>query len=214
MERSVYAAGLICLALLMGCEKQRDAATEVTAPAFGNAVEETKLADVKEKRRPSQADFERAFQLYGQQKYDEAADYLRQGNASLKGELSTVQGDLKEEAVDVVREVAQLVGKVRQGKVESAEALPQTLSRSQRIVARNYFHQVQENIDQQPADEMAYQVNLGLQALENSFGYGNPQGQAEAQPLIAETRQLVQNPQSINRQQVAAQLQKLTGVLK
>jgi hypothetical protein len=31
---------------------------------------------------------------------------------------------------------------------------------------------------------MAYQVNLGLQALENSFAYGNNQGQAGMQPLI------------------------------
>ena len=61
---------------------------------------------------------------------------------------------------------------------------------------------------------MAYQVNQGLQALENSFAYGNNQAQAGMQPLIEETRQLVQDPKSLNREQIAAQLQKLATTLK
>lgn len=215
MKRKLYVAGLICLATVLGCEKRRDAATDLTAPAYsGNVVEETEIADVKEKRRPSHVDFKRSYVLYGQQKYDEAAEFMRQGNASLKGELSTTQGDLKQDAVDVVREITLLVGEVRQGEVASAAALQQPLSRSQRIVAQNYFENVRENMKDQPADEMAYQVNLGLEALENSYAYGNEGDRARVQPLIGETRQMLQNPQSVNRQQVAAQLQKLSGMLK
>ncbi len=214
MEKKLCIAGLICLATLLGCEKRQDAATDLEAPAFaGNAVEETPMADVKEKRRPSHADFQQGFNLYGQKKYDEAAEFIRQGNASLKGELSNVQGDLKQDAVQAVREITLLVGKVKDGKLESPQVLQEPLSRAQRVVARNYFAHVQENAKTQPADEMAYQVNLGLQALENSFAYGNNQAQADMQPLIQETRQLVQDPKSLNRDQVAAQLQKLTAGL-
>jgi hypothetical protein len=214
MEKKLCIAGLICLATLLGCEKRQDAATDLEAPAFaGNAVEETPMADVKEKRRPSHADFQQGFNLYRQKKYDEAAEFIRQGNASLKGELSNVQGDLKQDAVQAVREITLLVGKVKDGKLESPQALQEPLSRAQRVVARNYFAHVQENAKTQPADEMAYQVNLGLQALENSFAYGNNQAQAGMQPLIGETRQLVQDPKSLNRDQVVAQLQKLTAGL-
>jgi hypothetical protein len=142
MEKKLCIAGLICLATVLGCEKRRDAATDLEAPAFsGNAVEETKMADVKEKRRPSHADF-------------------------------------------------------------------------QRVVAQNYFAHVQKNAKTQPADEMVYQVNLGLQAMENSLAYGNDQAGAGMQPLIQETRQLVQDPKLVNRDQIAAQLQKLTTALK
>ncbi len=211
MEKKLCIAGLICLATVLGCEKRQDAATDLEAPTFsGNAVEETPMADVKEKRRPSHADFQQGFNLYGQKKYDEAAGFIRQGNASLKGELSNVQGDLKQDAVEAVREITLLVGKVKEGKLESPQALQEPLSRAQRVVARNYFAHVQENAKTQPADEMAYQVNLGLQALENSFAYGNKGAQAGMQSLIEETRQLVQDPKSLNRDQIATQLQKLT----
>jgi hypothetical protein len=214
MEKKLCIAGLICLATVLGCEKRQDAATDLEAPAFaGNAVEETPMADVKEKRRPSHADFQQGFNLYGQKKYDEAAEFIRQGNASLKGELSNVQGDLKQDAVQAVREITLLVGKVKDGKLESPQALQAPLSRAQRVVARNYFAHVQENAKTQPADEMAYQVNLGLQALENSFAYGNEGSRPGMQPLIEETRQLVQDPKSLDRNQVAAQLQKVTAGL-
>ena len=215
MEKKLWIAGLICLATVLGCEKRKDAATDLEAPAFaGNAVEETEMADVTEKRRPSHVDFYQGFQLYGQKKYDAAADFLRQGNASLKGELGNVQGDLKQDAVEAVREITLLVGKVRKGNLDSPQALQEPLSRAQRVVAQNYFDHVQENVKTQPPVDMAYQVNQGLQALENSFAYGNNQAQAGMQPLIEETRQLVQDPKSLNREQIAAQLQKLTTTLK
>lgn len=214
MEKKLCMAGLICLATLLGCEKRRDAATDLEAPAFqGNAVEETELADVKEKRRPSNVDFEQGFTLYGEKKYDEAADFLRQGNASLKGELSNVEGDLKQDAVQAVREITLLVGKARKGELESPQALQEPLSRAQRVVAQNYFAHVQKNAKTQPAEEMVYQVNLGLQAMENSFAYGNSQAGAGMQPLVQETRRLVQDPKSLNRDQIAAQLQKLAASL-
>jgi hypothetical protein len=215
MEKKLCIAGLICLATVLGCEKRRDAATDLEAPAFsGNAVEETKMADVKEKRRPSHADFQQGFNLYGQKKYDEAAEFLRQGNASLKGELSNVEGNLKQDAVQAVREITLLVGKAKKGQLNSPQALGQPLSRAQRVVAQNYFAHVQKNAKTQPADEMVYQVNLGLQAMENSLAYGNDQAGAGMQPLIQETRQLVQDPKLVNRDQIAAQLQKLTTALK
>lgn len=210
----VYAVGLICLATVTGCEKRGDTATDLTAPAYsGNTVEETKTADVMEKRRPSHADFQKSYELYGQKKYNEAADYMRQGNASLKGELSTVQGELKQEAVDVVREITLLVGDVRKGKVTSPKALQGSLGRAQRIVAQNYLAQAQDNLERQPPAEIANQVDLSLKAFENSYAYGNDRVPAGMQPLIDQTRLLVQNPQSMDRRQVAAQLQKLSGAL-
>jgi hypothetical protein len=105
------------------------------------------------------------------------------------------------------------VGDVRKGKVASAEALQGSLGRAQRVVAQNYFAQAQNSFEQQSSAEMANQVNLGLKALENSYAYGNDQARASVQPLIEETRQLVQSPQSMDRRQVAAQLQKLSGTL-
>jgi hypothetical protein len=137
MEKKLCIAGLICLATVLGCEKRKDAATDLEAPAFsGNAVEETAMADVKEKRRSSHVDFQQGFNLYGQKKYEEAAEFLRQGNASLKGELGNVQGDLKQDAVETVREITLLVGKVKQGKVDSPQALQEPLSRAQRVWRR------------------------------------------------------------------------------
>ncbi len=215
MEKKRWIAGLICLATVLGCEKRKDAATDLEAPAFaGNAVEETGMADVAEKRRPSHADFHKGFELYGQKKYDEAADFLRQGNASLKGELGNVQGDLKQDAVEAVREITLLVGKVRKGNLDAPQALQEPLSRAQRVVAQNYFVHAQENVKTEPPAELANHVNLGLNALENSFAYGNNQVRAGMQPLIEETRQLVQDPKSLNREQIAAQLQKLAATLK
>ena len=214
MKKQVFLSALVGLALL-GCEKRRDAATELTSPEFsGTKVEEVQTADGKEQRRSSHVDFQKAVELYGQKKYADAGDFLRQGNASLKGELHTINGDLKSDAVEVVREITLLVGKVKDGKIESMDALQKPLGEAQRIVALNYFRQVQDNIDSQPPDEISHQVNLGLEAMENSFRYGNVQDKQNLQPVISETRELVNNVENINRQQISAQLQKLTGSVR
>jgi hypothetical protein len=214
MKKVIYLAALAGVTLI-GCEKRRDAATELTSPEFsGTEVEEVQTADGKERRRSSHVDFQKAVELYGQKKYADAGDFLRQGNASLKGELHTINGDLKSDAVEVVREITLLVGKVKDGKVESMDALQKPLGEAQRIVALNYFRQVQDNINSQPPDEISHQVNLGLEAMENSFRYGNVPDKQNLQPVISETRELVSNAENINRQQVSAQLQKLTGSVR
>ncbi len=211
MKKIIYLAALTGVTLT-GCEKRRDAATELTSPEFsGTQVGGSQTADGLERRRSSHLDFQKAVELYGQKKYADAGDFLRQGNASLKGELHTVSGDLKSDAVEVVREITLLVGKVKDGKVASMDALRKPLGEAQRIVAVNYFRQVQDNIDSQPPDEISHQVNLGLEAMENSFQYGNAQNQQNLQPVISETREMVNNAENINRQQLSAQLQKLTG---
>lgn len=213
MKRVIYLTALIALSFF-GCEKRRDAATELTSPEFsGNAVEEVSTADVAERRRTSHIDFQKAVQLYNQKKYEEAGEFMRQGNASLKGELHTADGDLKREAVDLVREITFLVGKVKDGDVKSSDALLKPLMQSQRIVARNYFQQVEKNMDEQP-DEITHKINLGLEAMENSFLYGNSRPEGDLQAVIAETREMVNTGTSLDRKQIAAQMQKLSETVR
>ena len=134
--------------------------------------------------------FQNAHQAFLAKDYEKAAQEIRKGEAFVKLEASSANGDVRPSLQSSAQELERLAAAMRKGTVKDVRDVDNIFSRADHVLAQSHQVKAKESWTKKETVRTGYEMKAAALLLEQSAGWAGNEAKTGAAAIVADTRTL------------------------